>query len=78
MISLDDEELEIVMQLATPLHPIQRGAFLEAVAEEASKHAELGPGLISRIARAVQKTYLAAPMRMIKPAGATRQQARRR
>jgi hypothetical protein len=75
---LDDEELGIVMALATPLHPIQRGAFLEAVAQEAAKHGELGPGLLNRIARAIQKDFLSPPTRVIEPAGATRQQARGR
>jgi hypothetical protein len=59
MISLDDDELAIVMTLAAPLHPTRRGAFLEAVMQEAAKHAETGPGLINRIARALQRRFAA-------------------
>jgi hypothetical protein len=79
MISLDDQELAIVMTLAAPLHPHRRSAFLQAVVEEASKHSEIGPGLVSRIGRAVQKTFLIAnPVPTHEPGGATRQIERRR
>jgi hypothetical protein len=61
MNGLSDEELRIVMTLAEPLHPTRRSAFLAAVIAEASRHVEVGPGLISRIARTMQKTF-AGPM----------------
>jgi hypothetical protein len=76
MISLSDDELTVITDLARPLPPDQRSRFLEAVIAEASKHVEVGPGLISRIARAVQTTYFFSMPR--EPGGATRQQARRR
>jgi hypothetical protein len=52
MISLDDGELAVVMNLAKPLPPDRRPAFLAAVIEEASKHAvgfeELGGNRYAR------------------------------
>jgi hypothetical protein len=78
MISLDDEELGIIMVLAEPLHPTRGGQFLQAVVEEASKHVELGPGLLNRIGRALKKRFVGAMPRLAEPAGATRQTARRR
>jgi hypothetical protein len=56
---LSDEELRIVMTLAEPLHPHRRGQFLEAVLAEASRHVEVGPGLLNRIAREMQKAFIA-------------------
>jgi hypothetical protein len=76
MISLDDEELDVVIALAQPLPPDRRSDFLAAVVEQASKHVEVGPGLISRIARSIQTTYFFTMPRQ--PGGVTRQQARRR
>jgi hypothetical protein len=57
-ISLDDAELEALMSLARPLRPDQRSPFLEAVVAEASKHVVVGPGLVSRIARERQRSFL--------------------
>jgi hypothetical protein len=54
---LSDEELGVIVALAQPLHPHRRGAFLQAVIEEVSKHAAIGPGLVSRIARAMQQSF---------------------
>jgi hypothetical protein len=79
MNGLSDEELRIVMTLAEPLHPSRRGPFLQAVMQAAAKHPTIGPGLISRIARAVQKNFAGRmPATGHEPAGMTRQQARRR
>jgi hypothetical protein len=80
MISLDDEQLGIIVALAAPLHPTRRGPFLQAVMQEAAKHDAIGPGLINRIASAVQRTFLFAnPMATTPgPAGATRQHERQR
>jgi hypothetical protein len=57
MDGLSDEELGVIVALAQPLHPHRRGAFLQAVIEEASKHAAIGPGLVSRIAREMQQSF---------------------
>ena len=76
MISLDDAELQIVMDLAQPLPPDQRSRFLEEVIAEASKYPEVGVGLISRLARSIQTTYFFKMPR--EPGGQTRQHARRR
>jgi hypothetical protein len=47
-----------VTDLERPLPPDQRSPFLAAVFEEASRHTEIGPGLITRIARALQRRYM--------------------
>jgi hypothetical protein len=74
MVSLDDEEMSAVLALAAPLPPDRRSAFLEAVVQEASQHAEIGAGLISRIARARQRDFLVSnPIPTNGPGGATRQ-----
>jgi hypothetical protein len=36
MVSLSDDELDVITNLATPLHPDRRSAFLKAVIQEAS------------------------------------------
>jgi hypothetical protein len=76
MISLSDEELGIVMTLAAPLHPARRSAFLEAVVLEASRYGAIGPGLLNRIGRELQKRFT-APTTRLEPGGSTRQHARR-
>jgi hypothetical protein len=81
MNGLSDEELAIVMALAQPLHPHHRWPFLQAVIEEATKHAEHGPGLISRLAATAQKSFFFGnrlPATGPGPGGATRQQHARR
>jgi hypothetical protein len=80
MISLDDEQLGILMTLSAPLHPDRRGAFIEAVIAEAAKYGPIGPGLLNRVGRVLQRSYLFASERLPRapqPSG-TRQQARRR
>jgi hypothetical protein len=79
MIGLDDEELHIVMELSQPLHPHRRSAFLAAVIAEASRYPEHGAGLVSRIARALQRNFTGPmPTTGHGPAGSTRQVERRR
>jgi hypothetical protein len=79
MDGLSDEELGVIVALAQPLHPHRRAAFLQAVIEEASKHAAIGPGLVSRIARAMQQSFAGRmPATGHEPGGATRQHAWRR
>jgi hypothetical protein len=59
MISLDDAEMDTIMQLARPLLPADRSAFLEALAAELRAHpGEIGAGLISRIGRQLQGRFL--------------------
>jgi hypothetical protein len=77
MVSLSDDELTVITDLARPLPPASRSAFLAAVVEEASKYAVLGPGLIARIAAGVQKTFLFASERQPGEDGAEPQRGRR-
>ncbi|MDN3279105.1 hypothetical protein QWJ07_32910 [Frankia sp. RB7] len=60
-ISLSDDELATVMSAAKPLAPHQRGAFLADVAAELARHPEIGPGLIGRVVRELQRRHLTAP-----------------
>jgi hypothetical protein len=48
------------LQVAAPIHPQQRGAFLQALAGELEKHPVVGPGLVHRCAAALQKTFVVA------------------
>ena len=51
-LSLSDSELDVIINLARPLEPEMRDAFLRAIATELARyqHEALGPGLVSRIA----------------------------
>jgi hypothetical protein len=61
-VSLDDDQLAIVMAAAQPLEPTARHAFLIAVAAELAKDSpELGPGSIHRLVREMQPRYFDAP-----------------
>jgi hypothetical protein len=54
-LSLSDDEYAAVQ--AAPIHPLQRGAFLQALAEELEKHPVVGPGLVHRLAADLQRTF---------------------
>jgi hypothetical protein len=58
-LSLDDEELRIVRDCAATLPPTLRRAFLVDFAHEMKTHPEHGPGLVSRVARAVARRHQA-------------------
>ena len=61
-ISVSDDELDAVMSAAAPPAPKDRNSFLRAMAVELARHrGEIGPGLIHRVARDVQKRYFDAP-----------------
>jgi hypothetical protein len=60
-VSLDDDQLAIVMAAAQPLSPKTRDAFSISVASELGKHRELGAGLVARIVRDQQRRYFAPP-----------------
>jgi hypothetical protein len=62
MLSLSDDELRIVLDNAQPLAPEDRSKFLEAVAVELAKYRELGPGVVSRTCRELQKRHFAPPV----------------
>jgi hypothetical protein len=62
LLSLSDAELEAVMQHAAPLPPSSRAAFLIDVAAELKRHAETGPGLVSRVCRDLQRRHFHPPI----------------
>jgi hypothetical protein len=59
-LSLNDDEYAAVQGAAAPIHPLQRGAFLKALAEELERHPVVGPGVVHRCAAALQKTFVVA------------------
>jgi hypothetical protein len=59
-ISFTDSELDIVMSLGAPLDPSARAAYLADVAKELDGLAEVGDGIIARIAREVQGRFCEA------------------
>jgi hypothetical protein len=58
--SLSDDELDDVMNLAAPLDPAMRDPFLRAVAIELARYRPeaIGPGMINRVGRAVQRQFM--------------------
>jgi adenylate cyclase len=59
-LSLTDDEFAAVQAVAAPIHPLQRDAFLKALAVELERHPVVGPGLVHRCAAALQKTFVVA------------------
>jgi hypothetical protein len=57
-LSLSDDEYNAVQAAAAPIHPMQRDAFLRALAAELEKHPAIGPGVVFRAAAALQKTFV--------------------
>ncbi|WP_426613764.1 hypothetical protein [Bradyrhizobium sp. McL0616] len=57
-LSLSDEELAAVMDAATPLQPHQRSEFLRDVSAELASYEVVGPGVIHRIVRELQRAHL--------------------
>jgi hypothetical protein len=73
-LSLSDDEYNAVQAAAAPIHPLQRGAFLKALAEELERHPVVGPGAVHRCAAELQKrlgveahTEVAAEPQRIRP-----------
>jgi hypothetical protein len=60
-LSLSDDQMDAVMRAAAPLHPADRSAFLERMAERLRGVEILGDGLVSRIAREVQREFFRPP-----------------
>jgi hypothetical protein len=56
-LSLSDDEYSAVQAAAAPIHPLQRGDFLKALATELERHPEIAPGLVHRCAAELQKTF---------------------
>jgi hypothetical protein len=59
-LSLSDDEYNAVQAAAAPIHPMQRDAFLKALAVELERHPVVGPGVAFRAAAALQKTFVVA------------------
>jgi hypothetical protein len=61
MLSLSDEELDIVINLSRPLEPELRDPFLRAVATELRRYKAIGPGIIFRVGKQLQREFFRAP-----------------
>jgi hypothetical protein len=65
MISLSDAELTAVLDackpLCKPLRPGDRDPFLRALAQELGREPQLGPGVIHRVARNLQRQFFDPP-----------------
>ena len=62
-LSLSDDALGTLIQLARPLELEMRDPFLRAVASQLAgyKPDAIGPGLVSRIGRQLQREFFVAP-----------------
>ena len=62
-VPLFDDELAVLRQLAAPIDNDLRQAFLTAVAIELRRYQpeDIGPGLVSRVARGLQREFFVAP-----------------
>jgi hypothetical protein len=60
LLSLSDDELDVLVNLAQPLDPQMRDPFLRACAIELGRHRPeaLGPGLVSRVGRELQRQFM--------------------
>jgi hypothetical protein len=60
-LNLSDEELRAIMNAAAPLHPIDRPAFLQAVASALGAYPpeRVGPGLVAQVAKECQRKFRA-------------------
>jgi hypothetical protein len=56
-LALNDDEYSAVLAAAGPIVPAERGAFLQALADELAKHSTLG-GLVHRTAAALQRRFV--------------------
>jgi hypothetical protein len=70
-LDLPDDLLAIVTRTAAPLPRACRHAFERAVIAELSQHAEIGPGLVHRIAASAQRQFWEPP-RLERTSGMTK------
>lgn len=56
-LALNDDEYSALQAAAQPIHPLQRGAFLRALATELEKHPVVGPGVVHRCAADLQRRF---------------------
>jgi hypothetical protein len=57
-LSLSDDEYFSVMSAAAPIDPHQRDDFLRSLADELARHSVVGPGLVHRLAAALQVRFV--------------------
>jgi hypothetical protein len=60
-LALTDEQITTLMQLARPLLPDQRTAFLKMLATRLNGHRELGDGALYRLCRELQREVFDPP-----------------
>jgi hypothetical protein len=61
-LAFTDAQLDTLHRLAWPLLPVDRAAFLQAVAAKLSEHPELlGDGYLARVALEVQRKFWTPP-----------------
>ena len=56
-LSLNDDEYNAVQAADAPIHPLQRDAFLKALAVELERYPVVGPGVLHRCAAELQKSF---------------------
>lgn len=62
MLSLSDEELNAIISLARPIEAAMRDAFLRGMAKELARYRDsIGPGLIFRVGKQLQREFLRPP-----------------
>jgi hypothetical protein len=56
-LALTDDEFAAVQAAAAPIHPLQRDAFLRALAVELERYPVVGPGVVHRCAAELQRRF---------------------
>jgi hypothetical protein len=56
-LSLSDDEYAAIQAAAAPIHPLQRDAFLKALAQALEGYSVIGPGVVFRCASELQKRF---------------------
>jgi hypothetical protein len=56
-LAINDAEIAAVQAAAAPIHPLQRDAFLKALALELERHPVVGPGVVFRAAAELQRRH---------------------
>ena len=60
-LSLSDSELAALMSAARPIPPRDRDQFLRDCAAGLAKYEVLGPGIVARVVRDIQRQHLNPP-----------------
>jgi hypothetical protein len=60
-IGFTDTESDILSAAAEPIDPAHRPAFFAAVASALALHSVIGPGLVHRTCRELQKSFIDLP-----------------